>query len=100
MMWSFALWAIVHLIVVATPKAVVLDGAILLLALGGAAGQGVKKKQLMGEDWHDWTVQTAFVTFTRGIANPGAVAFIGGTILFFVATWLHPVPAGIWRWVG
>ena len=35
MMWSFALWAIVHLIVVATPKAVVLDGAILLLALGG-----------------------------------------------------------------
>ena len=54
----------------------------------------------MGEDWHDWTAQTAFVTFTRGIANPGAVAFIGGTILFFVATWLHPVPAGIWRWVG
>ena len=29
MMWGFAIWAIVHLIVVGTPKALVLDGAIL-----------------------------------------------------------------------
>ncbi len=39
MMWSFALWAAVHLVVVGMPKALVLDGAILILALGGAAGQ-------------------------------------------------------------
>jgi hypothetical protein len=25
---------------------------------------------------------------------------IGGTVLFLLATWLHPFPAGIWRWVG
>jgi uncharacterized membrane protein len=100
MMWGFASWAIVHLIVVGTPKALVLDGAILLLALGGSAGQDKKKRDLMGERWHEWSAQTAFIPFTRGIGNPGAVALIGGTILFFAATWLHPVPAGFWRWIG
>jgi hypothetical protein len=36
----------------------------------------------------------------RGPANPGAIALIGGTILFFAATYLHPIPAGFWRWIG
>ena len=99
MMWGFALWAAVHLAVLATPKALVLDGAIILLALLGAAGQDRKKSQLMGERWHEWVAQTAFVPFSRGVANPGLVALLGGTLLFFVATWAHPVPAGFWRWI-
>ena len=100
MMWGFALWAIVHLMVIAMPKALVFDGAIVLLALAGAAGQDRKKAELMGERWHEWTAQTAFIPFTRGIANPGAIALVGGTLLFLFATWAHPVPAGIWRWIG
>jgi uncharacterized membrane protein len=100
MMWSFALWAAVHLMILGMPKALVFDGAIILLALAGAVAQDRKKAGLMGEDWHDWTAQTAFVPFTRGLAYPGAVAFVGGTLLFLVATWVHPVPAGIWRWIG
>ena len=82
------------------PKALVFDGAIVLLALAGAAGQDSKKARQLGEDWHDWTAQTAFVPFTRGIGNPGAVALIGGTILFFAATWLHPYHVGFWRWIA
>jgi len=100
MMWGFASWAIVHLMVVATPKALVFDGAILFLAGVGAALQDRKKAGLMGEAWHEWTAQTAFWPFTRGIANPGAFALVGGTLLFLVATWLHPVPVGTWRWIG
>jgi uncharacterized membrane protein len=100
MMWSFALWAAVHLMIIAMPKALVFDGAIIILALGGAAAQDSKKARLMGEDWHDWAAQTAFVPFTRGLSNPGLVALIGGTLLFFLATWLHPIPAGFWRWIG
>ncbi|HEX6072666.1 MAG TPA: NnrU family protein [Sphingomicrobium sp.] len=100
MMWSFALWAIVHAAVVATPKAFVLDGAILLLALAGAMLQDRKKAGQMGERWHEWTAQTAFIPFARGVANPGLVALIGGTLLFFLATWAHPAPAGFWRWIG
>ena len=100
MMWGFALWAIGHLMVLAMPKALVFDGALILLALAGAAGQDRKKAGLMGERWHEWTAQTAFIPFTRGVANPGAIALVGGTLLFLIATWAHPVPAGIWRWIG
>jgi uncharacterized membrane protein len=100
MMWGFALWAIVHLAVVAMPKALVFDGAIILLALVGSAMQDKKKRKLMGETWHDWSAQTAFVPFTRGLAFPGTFAFVGGTVLWLVAAWLHPMPAGPWRWIG
>jgi uncharacterized membrane protein len=100
MMWSFALWAIVHVAVVGMPKSLVFDSAILILALGGAAGQDAKKARLMGEAWHEWTAQTAFIPFTRGVGHPGTVALVGGTLLFLAATWLHPVPAGFWRWIG
>lgn len=100
MMWSFAIWAAVHLMILGQPKSLVFDGAIILLALAGAAGQDAKKARAMGDAWHEWTAQTAFVPFTRGLAYPGTVALAGGTLLFLVATWLHPVPAGIWRWIG
>ena len=100
MMWGFALWGIVHLLVVATPKALVFDGAIIFLALVGAAMQDRKKKALMGETWHEWSAQTAFVPFTRGLASPGLFAFFGGTLLLLVAAWLHPMPVGPWRWLG
>jgi uncharacterized membrane protein len=100
MMWGFAIWAAVHLTVIAMPKALVFDGAIIVLALAGAAGQDRKKADLMGEAWHEWTAQTAFVPFTRGLAYPGTVALVGGSLLFLIATWAHPVPAGIWRWIG
>jgi uncharacterized membrane protein len=104
MMWGFAIWAIVHLIVVGTAKAMVLDGAILFLALVGSVGQDSKKAKLMGERWHEWAAHTAFIPFTRGFANPGWIALGGGTLLFFVATWAHGalggMPAGFWRWIG
>ena len=100
MMWGFALWAAVHLTIFAMPKAMVFDGAILVLALFGAAGQDRKKAGQMGDAWHEWTAQTAFIPFSRGVGNPGAVALIGGTLLFLIATWAHPIPAGIWRWIG
>jgi uncharacterized membrane protein len=100
MMWSFAIWAGVHMMILGMPKTLVFDGAIIIMALGGAVAQDSKKQGLMGERWHEWTAQTAFVPFTRGIGNPGTVALIGGTILFLLATWAHPIPAGFWRWIG
>ena len=100
MMWSFALWATVHLMILGMPKALVFDGAIIILALAGAAAQDRKKSALARENWHAWTAETAFVPFGRGITYPGTIALGGGTVLFLVATWLHPIPAGIWRWVG
>ena len=100
MMWGFASWAAVHLAVIGTPKALVFDGAILFLAIAGSVGQDAKKEKLMGERFHEWVGQTAFVPFGRGIAWPGTAAVIGGTLLFLIATWLHPMPVGIWSWIG
>lgn len=100
MMWGFAIWAIVHVIVIGTPKALIFDGTIIFLALVGSAMQDRKKRALMGESWHEWTAQTGFWPFTRGLPSPGSFALIGGTVLFLIATWAHPMPAGLWRWIG
>ena len=100
MMWGFAIWAIVHTMMVATPKALIFDGAILFLALVGSMMQDRKKQALLGEDWHDWTAKTAFFPFARGLRNPGFVAFVVGTALLLAATWLHPYPVGIWHWLS
>jgi uncharacterized membrane protein len=99
MMWAFATWALVHAVVIGSPKALLLDTALFILAVGGSIGQDAKKRKLVGEGWHEWTAQTAFFPFGRGFAYPGAVALIGGTLLFVFATWLHPMPVGIWRWI-
>jgi len=100
MMWSFAIWAAVHLMILGQIKSLVFDGTIIIMALAGAFGQDKKKARTMGEAWHEWTAQTAFVPFTRGLAYPGTVALVGGTLLFLIATRAHPIPAGIWRWIG
>jgi len=100
MMWSFAIWAAVHFLVIATMKALVFDSAIFFLAVVGSIGQDAKKRKLMGERFHEWTARTAFIPFTKGVAWPGTTAVGGGTLLYLLATWLHPLPVGIWRWVG
>jgi uncharacterized membrane protein len=111
MMWSFALWAIVHILVAPYAASIVLCGGIALLALGGSLGQDRKKSSLMGDNWRDWTRRTSFVPFGGQIsgriswvaAYPGITAFLGGVILWLLATYLHPVLggpiAGIWRWI-
>ncbi|QNN65687.1 NnrU family protein [Sphingomonas rhizophila] len=104
MMWGFALWALVHALVVPNCASFILSGAILVLALGGAAGQDAKKRKLMGAPWVDWQRRTAFVPFAKGFALPDAFALAGGTILWLVATWAHGalgyMPAGIFAFVS
>ena len=104
MMWSFALWSVAHVLVSPRPAVVLLSGAIALLALLGAAGQDVKKAKLMGESWTIWTSKTSFIPYAHGWAWPGQIALIGGTLLWLVATWVHPLagapPAGIWLWLS
>lgn len=99
MMWSFALWALVHVGVWPTPANSVLTAAIALLALGGAAGQDVRKRREMGQPWIDWQSRTSFVPFGAGAAIPGPVAWIGGGALWLAATWAHPQMVGVWRWL-
>jgi uncharacterized membrane protein len=99
MMWGFALWAIVHLLVHPEPSADVIAVAVLILALFGAAAQDRKKQAQLGERWTNWLDRTSFIPFGRGLALPGWVALVGGTALFLLATWLHPLSVGVWQWL-
>lgn len=96
MMWSFALWALSHMLVHPEPSALVVAATVLVMALVGAAGQDVKKRRHLGEAWAEWVRKTSYLPFGRGLAPPGWFAFIGGTLLFLLATWLHPLPVGVW----
>ncbi|MEO8142367.1 MAG: NnrU family protein [Sphingomicrobium sp.] len=104
MMWGFALWAIVHAIVLPTLASLTISATILMLAMIGAAGQDRKKARLVGEPWRDWVRRTSFIPFGRGLASPGAFALIGGTLLWLAATWAHGALgyrlAGIWALVA
>ena len=60
MMWSFALWALVHALVWPQPSVLVLCAGIAFLALAGAAGQDVKKTKLQPDFWPEWRAKTAF----------------------------------------
>jgi uncharacterized membrane protein len=112
MMWSFAIWALVHLMIAPSVRNHVLMPAILILALGGAAGQDVKKARLVGEAWRTWRARTAFFPFgaqlrgqlSWGAAIPSWGVFAIATLFWLFATYGHAemgVPAaGIWRWAG
>jgi hypothetical protein len=86
------------------PSTIVISLSILLLALLGAAGQDRKKDRLIGEPWRDWRSRTSFLPFGRGTALPDGFALIGGTLLFLLASWVHPLLGaplvGPWRWLG
>jgi len=112
MMWSFALWSLVHAAVFPIAANFVLTAAILILALVGAALQDAKKAKLQPDFWPRWQAVTSYLPFAAiregraqgAAAWPGALALLGGTLLWLGATWAH-IPlagwdAGIWRWLG
>ena len=103
MMWGFALWALTHILVYPEPAQILLAGTIGFLALVGAHLQDRKKAALQPNFWPEWERRTSYIPFARGLANPGAVALLGGTALWLVASWAHlPIAgwdAGVWRWI-
>lgn len=104
MMWGFALWALTHILVYPEPAQILLAAAIAFLALVGAHLQDRKKAALQPDFWPEWERRTSYLPFARGLANPGAVALLGGTALWLVASWAHlPIAgweAGVWRWIS
>lgn len=103
MMWSFGLWAAIHILLSPTPRQIVLAGSLGLLALLGAHLQDRKKEELMGEAWAGWEAQTSYWPRFGRIGKAGAVAWIGGVVIWLAATYGHihanGIPAGIWRWI-
>jgi len=110
MMWSFAIWGMVHILVFPDPANIVLALSIIILALLGARLQDRKKEALQPDFWREWERRTSFWPFAAvasgraKIGKIGGHALGGGTVVWLAATWAHiPLsgwPAGIWRWIG
>lgn len=112
MMWSFALWALVHALIAPYAASFVLTGGMAFMALAGSAGQDHKKKLLMGDAWADWSARTSFLPFGGQFAGripwgatwPGRTALLGGVAIWLLATYLHtPLGGrvvGPWTWTG
>lgn len=94
---SFMLWALVHASLSGSPRNLIVAAGIMVLALFGSIGQDRKKRRLLGDVWLDWEARTSFVPFGALLsgrarwrdAMPGAVALIGGTIFWALATSYH-----------
>lgn len=109
MMWAFALWGACHIAVYPIIANIIVAGAIILLALAGAALQDRKKEAIQPETWRAWESRTSYWPFAAIIARRahfqgfGTRALAGGLVLWLAATWAH-IPlagwaAGVWRWL-
>ncbi len=94
MMWGFALWSVVHVMIAPRAEVMVLCGAILFMALAGAAGQDKKKQRQLGADWTHWQKATSFVPFGKGLVSPGTKFLLLGTVFWLIATYVHPLAGG------
>ncbi len=108
MLWSFAIWGCVHILVYPLAKSFIVTSAIILLSLVGAVFQDRKKERLQPQTWPDWERHTSYFPLAAIIGGRarfggfGRVAIVGGVVIWLAATWAH-IPlsgwrAGIWRW--
>ncbi len=110
MMWAFALWGLCHIAVYPVTKNIIVAGAIVVLALVGAALQDGKKARLQPALWPAWQARTSFLPFAAlgqgraRLGSLGVTAWLGGLALWLLATWYHgPLSgwrAGIWHWIA
>lgn len=97
MNWSFMLWALVHASISGSARNLIVAGGVFLLALVGSLGQDRKKARLIGEPWRRWQSRTSFLPFAALLggrarwrdALPGAIALIGGLVLWALVTSYH-----------
>ncbi len=110
MMWAFALWGVVHILVYPEPSNIVVSVAIIILALVGAHMQDRKKQALQPEFWRGWQAKTSYWPFAAvadGRARLGGFRphdWAGGLVIWLAATWAHGplggMAAGVWRWLA
>lgn len=111
MMWSFVIWAAVHMILTADPRTVVLATGVATLALVGTLMQDIKKKA-QNPAYGGHMARTSHVPFFAIAAGrqplsalwPGLVPVLGGTLLWFLFlgwghSWLIGVPAAGWSYL-
>lgn len=68
-LWAVALWALVHLILNGELAAVILFGALLVLAVGGTAAIDAKRRRAFGDQWAQFAAVTSNIPFAAVAAG-------------------------------
>ena len=103
LMWSFALWALSHIVLMYSWRTLITAFAMGFLAVIGASLQDDKKRLAMGEAWVEWQSKTTFFPKLGAILSVGPLWWAIGFFLWLIFCWAHlqigGIPAGIWRWL-
>jgi hypothetical protein len=99
MLFAIAIWALSHLLVAPSLRALLLDGGLALMAVGGARAQDAKFTALYDREWRIWCRRAPFWPNLRALAALGwtwaiaVVAWLGVTGLHWL---IARIPAGAW----
>ena len=99
MMFAIAIWSILHILLIPTPRNLVSCMPIVLLALVGARLQDEKLIAQSGREWRQWADRTPF---WPNLAQIGAIGWpwITALVPWLLATWVETraaaVPTGLW----
>ena len=110
MLWSFALWAAAHLIVIGTLGGAIFTGAFLFVAVAGMFNLDAKYAKRAPAQWTAFAGATSILPFAAISQGRNRFAFseIGwwriavGMLLWLVLIGLHPPVYGVnpWRYLG
>lgn len=73
-LWGVALWALVHLIINGELAALILFGALLVLALGGPAAIDARRRRAFGDQWTQFAAVTSNIPFAAIAAGRNQLA--------------------------
>ncbi len=97
MLWSFSIWAFVHIVGNGDLASVLFFGAFLVTSLAGMPSIDAKIAKRNPPAWHALAATTALVPGGRGwpLARIGATPFLAGAGLWVVLFLAHPYVVGV-----
>ena len=97
MLWSFSVWAFVHIVGNGDLASVLFFGAFLVTSLVGMPSIDAKIARRNPPGWHTLAATTALVPGGRGwpLARIGPTPFLTGAVLWLVLFLAHPYIVGV-----
>lgn len=109
MLWSFALWAATHMVIVGTLSGAIFTGAFLVVAVAGMSSLDAKLAKRAPEQWAGFVRVTSIMPFVAIVqrrnrfvlAEIGLWRIAGAVLLWLLLVALHPLvyEANPWRYV-
>lgn len=104
MMWSFALWALAHIVLFWSTRTLITAVAMGFLALVGAHLQDRKKQLQLGDAWGEWQSKTRYWPRFGQMLNVSWKLWAAAIALWLLISWLHlliaGIDAGLLRWIA